>query len=164
MPHGSGPRKECAIGCMDAAASRADSAQRRQEGVMQAPRISGSTFLPYTGEPIDFMHEQCNRPIHETFIESVTYSNWAEDGIDRVYSWHGHDMAPSIAPGKRPKTPRPGVLITTLKRLVGVRSERPHIAAPTPPRRHSPAPPNSAVAVQPATAPARFFDSNQISS
>lgn len=54
---------------------------------MSTPWIFCSTFLPSIGEPIDFLLEGRDEPIHGTFDRGVFHSRWAEYESARVRSW-----------------------------------------------------------------------------
>jgi len=132
---------------------------------MQTPWIFSSTFLPYTGEPIDFMLEDRSQPIHGTFVNGVFHSRWADYGADRVQSWRGSHADRVAAPMEMPKAATPSVFITMLKRLSNGLS-RGRNAQPVAQRRS-----HARIAVAPPTAvkypsavALRRVDSNQISS
>ena len=61
---------------------------------MQNQWIFSSTFLPYTGEPIDFMLEDRGQPIHGTYADGSFHSRWADYDADRVTSWRGTEGNP----------------------------------------------------------------------
>lgn len=46
-----------------------------------------SSFLPYTGEPIEFRLEEREQPLHGIFADGVFHSRWANYGTDSVGSW-----------------------------------------------------------------------------
>ncbi len=151
---------------MDAATLGAGNALCRRGVVMEAKWIFSSTFLPYTGEPIEFMLEEREQPIHGTFANGVFHSRWADYETDRVQSWRESEGEPSVALMATPQTVRTSLFITTLKRLSSMLS-RGRPAAPIVPSRshartttvHMPI-----VAMPPAVAIKRHIDSNQISS
>ena len=84
---------------------------------MQAPWIYSSTFLPYTGEPIDFLLEDRSQPMHGTFADGMFHSRWADYAADRVQSWHGSDADPSAEPLDIPNAAPRQVWVALLKRL-----------------------------------------------
>jgi len=129
---------------------------------MQAKWIFSSTFLPYTGEPIEFMLEERNQPIHGTFSNGVFHSRWADYDADRVASWRGSDGDPSAEPIKL-STVTKGRFVTTLKRLARILSggrSTPSAA----PRSHARPHAMPAMTMHPVVAIARHIASNQISS
>jgi hypothetical protein len=85
---------------------------------MQAPWIFSSTFLPFAGEPIDFMLEDRNQPIHGTFVDGIFHSRWADYGPDRVQSWRGSTDAAGAHPMGAAKAAPEGAFLATLMRLV----------------------------------------------
>jgi len=129
---------------------------------MQAKWIFSSTFLPYTGEPIEFMLEDRNQPIHGTFADGIFHSRWADYDADRVASWRGSDGDPSAEPIEL-STVSKGRFVTTLKRLARILSGRRSspIAAP---RSHARPHAVPAMQMHPVVAIARHIASNQISS
>jgi hypothetical protein len=54
---------------------------------MQNQWIYSSTFLPFTGEPIEFRLEEREQAIPGTFIDGVFHSQWAHYGRNSVGSW-----------------------------------------------------------------------------
>jgi hypothetical protein len=84
---------------------------------MHAPWIVSSTFLPYTGEPIDFRLEDRSQPIHGTFLDGIFHSRWADYGAHRVQSWRGSVAGPPEAPLATPEPARKNDLIAWLQRL-----------------------------------------------
>jgi len=129
---------------------------------MQEKWIFSSTFLPYTGEPIEFMLEERNQPIHGTFSNGVFHSRWADYDADRVASWRGSDGDPSAEPIEL-STASTGGFITTLKRLARILS-RGRGAPIASPRSHARRHAVPSVSMQPAVAIARHMASNQLSS
>lgn len=71
--------------------------------------IFSSTFLPHTGEPVDFLLEDREEPIHGTFGGGIFRSRWAQYESTRVRSWRRalvdptHEMIvpPRISAGRR---------------------------------------------------------------
>jgi hypothetical protein len=126
---------------------------------MEAKWIFSSTFLPYTGEPIEFMLEDRNQPIHGTFADGIFHSRWADYDADRVASWRGSEPDPSAEPIAS-STASAGRLISTLKRLARILSRK-HGALTAVPRSHARA---NAMPAIPMVPIARHIASNQISS
>jgi hypothetical protein len=88
-------RKDPAFGRKDAATSPGST--NRWGRVMQAPWNHKSTFLPYTGEAIDFMLEDRSQPMHGTFANGMFHSRWADYDVDRVHSWReAHGEPPAL--------------------------------------------------------------------
>ena len=131
---------------------------------MQAKWIFSSTFLPYTGEPIEFMLEDRNQPIHGTFANGLFHSRWADYDADRVASWRGSDGDPSAEPIALPKAVSTGVFIATMKRLAGILSGGSKAAPIATPHSHARVALVPDIATRVPTAAMRRFDSNQISS
>jgi hypothetical protein len=132
---------------------------------MQTPWIFSSTFLPYTGEPIDFLLEDRSEPIHGVFVDGQFHSRWADYGVDRVQSWRGLDADSSLALIEVPKTAKAGAFIATVRRLTRVFSGRRGDVAPiVPPHCRARTDAAAPVAKPRAAAAARHFHSNQISS
>jgi hypothetical protein len=104
---------------------------------MQAPWIYSSTFLPYTGEPIDFLLEDRSQPMHGTFVDGMFHSRWADYAADRVQSWRGSDSDPSAGPLDIPKIATTGIWVAVLKRLPQVFSMRRNASQMERPRTHS---------------------------
>lgn len=128
---------------------------------MQEKWIFSSTFLPYTGEPIEFMLEDRKQPIHGTFANGAFHSRWADYDVDRVASWRGSDGDPSAEPIKL-STASTGRFIATLKRLARVLAGR---GAPIAlPLSHARTHAVSAMPQHPVVSSAHHFASNQISS
>ena len=128
---------------------------------MQEKWIFSSTFLPYTGEPIEFMLEDRNQPIHGTFANGAFHSRWADYDADRVASWRGSDPYPSAVPIQL-STASTGSFITTLKRLARILSGG--RGTPIARRSHARAHAVPAMPMHPVVASARHIASNQISS
>lgn len=139
---------------------------------MQEKWIFSSTFLPYTGEPIEFLLEDRSQPIHGTFADGVFHSRWADYDADRIASWRETapdetvpeeaDPGPSIAPIELSAAPT-GTFIAVLKRLTKVFS-RGRAAASAPPRSHARTTQVPAFPMSPNISVARHIHSNQISS
>jgi hypothetical protein len=105
---------------------------------MQAPWIYSSTFLPYTGEPIDFLLEDRSQPMHGTFANGMFHSRWADYAADRVQSWRGSDADPSAAPLELPKTePLRQDWVALLQRLPQIFFMRRNASAMARPHTHS---------------------------
>jgi len=129
---------------------------------MQTKWIFSSTFLPYTGEPIEFMLEDRNQPIHGTFADGIFHSRWADYDADRVASWRGSDGDPSAEPIKL-STDTKGRFVTTLKRLARILSGG-RVVPIAAPRSHARAHAVPVMPLHPVVASARHVASNQISS
>ncbi|MEO8742119.1 MAG: hypothetical protein ABI365_02910 [Lysobacteraceae bacterium] len=94
---------------------------------MQEPWIYSSTFLPYTGEPIEFLLEAHDQPIHGTFDNGVFHSRWADYAAERVASWRDWKTGHAADhPGVSLAVPAVsnGSFLTRLKRLAGMLSHR----------------------------------------
>jgi hypothetical protein len=157
------PPRDRAIGRKDAATFRApECALLAGSHVMQTKWIFSSTFLPYTGEPIEFMLEDRNQPIHGTFANGAFHSRWADYDVDRVASWRGSDGDLSAVPMQIPTVSK-GTFITTLRRLTKVLS-RGRVAPIVPPRSHARTNAVPAISMQPVASSTRHIASNQISS
>ncbi len=131
---------------------------------MQTKWIFSSTFLPYTGEPIEFMLEDRKQAIHGTFANGIFHSRWADYDVDRVQSWRGSDGDPTAEAIETPKVIAGRGFIMTLKRLSRVLTKGRNAAPVAPVRSHARLailPPPS---VPVPAAPVRRIDSNQISS
>lgn len=129
---------------------------------MQEKWIFSSTFLPYTGEPIEFMLEDRNQPIHGTFADGIFHSRWADYDANRVASWRETDGDPSTAPIETPPATM-GRFMTTLKRLARILSRRRGIPIAAP-RSHSRPHAVQVLPMHPVVSGARHIASNQISS
>ena len=135
---------------------------------MEEKWIHSSTFLPYTGEPIEFLLEERDQPIPGTFTNSAFHSRWADYGIDQVQAWRGAEPAasPTASTAIPATTARTSSFIATLKRLLGMTSRSRNVIDGVPPRSHSR---NTAslfttIATPSADPMSRRTDSNQISS
>jgi len=77
--------------------------------MMSTPGIFSSTFLPHSGEPVDFLLEDREDPIHGTFDEGAFHSRWASYDPTRVRSWRlalidpSHEMIvpPRVSAGRK---------------------------------------------------------------
>ena len=69
---------------------------------MQDQWIYSSSFVPYTGEPIEFRLEEREQPINGTYADDVFHSRWADYGRSRVGSWRSLNEAPSASPIEAP--------------------------------------------------------------
>lgn len=85
---------------------------------MQTPWIPSSTFLPYTGDPIDFLLEDREQPIRGVFADGGFHSRWADYDTCRVTSWRASGGDPPEATAV-PKAAPTDALIAMLKRLIG---------------------------------------------
>jgi hypothetical protein len=70
--------------------------------VMQDQWIYSSSFLPYTGDPIEFRLEEREQPISGTFADGVFHSRWADYGRSSVGSWRVLHDEPSAPPMGEP--------------------------------------------------------------
>ena len=104
---------------------------------MQAPWNHSSTFLPHSGEPIDFLLEDRSQPMHGTFANGMFHSRWADYTADRVQSWRGSDVDPSAEPIEVPKSTATGTWVALRKRLLQAFSMRTHENAMQRPHTHS---------------------------
>jgi hypothetical protein len=68
---------------------------------MELQWIYNSSFLPYTGEPIEFMLEERGQSIDGTFANGHFHSRGADYDIRQVTSWRESDGA-SAAPIMKP--------------------------------------------------------------
>jgi len=147
---------------------RTDMACTKEGGSLQCRHhgFFSSTFLPYSGEPIDFQLEDREEPIHGTFDKGVFHSRWANYEVARVQSWRqalidpAHELIvePHSAAGRKAFA----ALAHVALRLMG-RSHRVVPAAAA--RNHAPRTIQSAQCVIGATGPVmRRTHSNQISS
>jgi len=130
---------------------------------MQDKWIFSSTFLPYTGEPIEFMLEDRNQSIHGTFADGVFHSRWADYDADRVASWRGSDPDPSAVALAQSKASA-GRFVARLKRLTRIFSRGRGAIQVAPPRSHARTRAVPASPMQPVIAIALHVSSNQISS
>jgi hypothetical protein len=134
---------------------------------MSAKWIISSTFLPYTGEPIDFLLEDRETPISGTFADGRFHSRWADFSADQVQSWREANIDPAHAPIAAPVVAGRRAWVMTLKRLArrllpargGTASLRPSVPVEskvvTPPVR---------TVVKTSHASRRHVDSNQTAS
>ena len=128
---------------------------------MQAQWIFSSTFLPYTGEPIEFLLEDRKQPIHGTFANGLFHSRWADYDADRVASWRGSDGDPSAEQIAMPTVVTAGTFITTLRRLARIVSGGSMAAPIVKPRSRARVALVSGVAMRPSMAAMRRIVSNQ---
>lgn len=49
--------------------------------------IFSSTYLPHSGEPVDFQIDDREEPLHGTFANGCFHSRWADYAVERVRSW-----------------------------------------------------------------------------
>lgn len=131
---------------------------------MQAQWIFSSTFLPYTGEPIEFMLEDRKQPIHGTFANGIFRSRWADYNADRVQSWRESESDPSAEPIAMQKVSARGTFITTLKRLTSLLSKGSNANPIALPHSHARTTAVPAVPMRARVVATRRIDSNQISS
>ncbi len=64
-----------------------------------------SSFLPYTGEPIEFRLEEREQPLHGIFADGVFHSRWADYAQNLVGSWRRLDTSPEAWPIAAPESP-----------------------------------------------------------
>jgi hypothetical protein len=129
---------------------------------MQTQWIFSSTFLPRTGEPVDFMLEDRGQPIHGTFADGSFRSRWADYDAGRVKSWRGSEGDPS-AVQIAPKAAPTGGFVAMLKRLIKPSLADCHAVPTLPPHSHA-RKAASSIVTQRVAAAARPIASNQISS
>ncbi len=131
---------------------------------MQAKWIFSSTFLPCTGEPIDFLLEDRSEPLHGTFDNGIFHSRWADYSANRVQSWRGSDGAGTSSPIATPKAAKVGAFVAMMKRFSNALPGRSK-AIPIQP--HSRRRTVTTIAAAPARSPVfmrRIAGSNQMSS
>ncbi len=131
---------------------------------MQAQWIFSSTFLPYTGEPIEFRLEERQQPIYGTFADGTFYSRWAEYDAERIKSWRGSDGNSSTAPMQVPKAAAKNAFITALIRLRKMLSMDRQDATTIPSRSHARTPTASVIALHPLATATKSNDGNRVSS
>jgi hypothetical protein len=131
---------------------------------MQAKWIFSSTFLPYTGEPIDFLLEDRSEPIHGTFDNGIFHSRWADYSANRVQSWRGSDDARRVAPIEAPSTAMKGAFTTMMKRLSSALTRRRNTLAIQQHSARSMATTMPAIPLRPTAAFRRVVGGNQLSS
>jgi hypothetical protein len=129
---------------------------------MQAKWIFSSTFLPYTGEPIDFLLEDRSEPIHGTFDNGIFHSRWANYSASRVQSWRGADGAGSVAPIEKANSVEAGALVTMMKRLSNALARRRNVRPVEQPRHSTTT--TSGTPMHQTAAFRRVVGSNQMSS
>ena len=129
---------------------------------MQAQWVFSSTFLPYTGEPIDFLLEDRTEPIHGTFGNGKFHSRWADYSRSRVQSWRSSNSAQSVAL-IHTQTAATGAFVRAIERLARIVLRICKAVSIDPARSRTKATKRPAVLVRPTTV-ARRIDSNQISS
>jgi len=96
---------------------------------MQMPWIFSSTSLPNTSEPIDFLLEDRDEPMHGTFGNGSFHSRWADYSASRVQSWRS-TSADLTATRMPPATTPSRTLIGAIKRfarLFPMRSDAAHV-------------------------------------
>ncbi len=130
---------------------------------MQHQWIYSSSFLPYTGEPIEFRLEEREQSITGTFADGVFHSHLARYNRSNVGSWRSLDSAPSAQPFGAP-TSTTGSFSRIFQRLKNSISRNHGNDLMTPPRDRI-----RTVAIAPTALPrthaiARDIDSNQMSS
>jgi hypothetical protein len=129
---------------------------------MQDPWIFSSSFLPFTGEPIEFRLEEREQPIHGTFADDVFHSRWADYDRSSVGSWRVlHDDA-QVSPIAAPIA-TPGAFVSIFKRLKNTVTRNHRAALIAPPQHRNRTAAMAATAV-PTSAITRGIDSNQMSS
>ncbi len=122
-----------------------------------------SSFLPYTGEPIEFRLEEREQPIHGVFADGVFHSRWADYAQGLVGSWRILDSELSALPIAAPASTR--------RSFSGIVNRMKSIIFPVPRNDLMMPPPDEATTFSTATtalprnrAIKRRINSNQISS
>lgn len=156
-------QKDLEIGRKDAA-PRAQRESLAESHDMQAQWIYSSTFLPYTGEPIEFMLEDRQQPIHGIFANGLFHSRWADYDADRVQSWRESDDDPSAAPIAIPKAALTDAFIATFKRLRDALSPGRQATAIIPSRSHARTRAASDIALRPVADATESIDRHRITS
>jgi hypothetical protein len=82
--------------------------------------FSSATFLPYPGEPIDFLLEERGEPIHGTFANGMFQSDLASYETGRVRSWRAAVVDPADAVPTELHVERRRAWAVTLKKLVSL--------------------------------------------
>lgn len=129
---------------------------------MQDQWIYSSSFLPYTGDPIEFRLEEREQPISGTFADGVFHSRWADYGRSSVGSWRVLHDEPLTPPMVEPASTT-GTFARIVKRLKNTMSRHGTDVIASPQHRARIA------AMAPAALPqthaiTRGIDSNQMSS
>ena len=130
---------------------------------MELQWIYSASFLPYTGEPIEFMLEERGQSVYGTFANGHFHSGGADYDIHQVTSWRESDVT-SAAPIMKPAEVPAHTLGSALKRLIGTFFRRPILSPCMTPSSHctaTVAPERSATPNVPISRP---IDSNQMSS
>ncbi len=131
---------------------------------MQTQWIFSSTFLPYTGEPIEFRLEEGEPPLHGIFANGAFQSRWGDYEPDGVAQWRGSQSDPTVVPILIPHVAPQRSFTATLKQLTHLFSRDRNASAVVSSRVRSIAR-NSTAAPTPTVATAtRRNDSNQMSS
>jgi hypothetical protein len=99
---------------------------------MSTPWVFSSTFLPYTGEPIDFLLEDREEPIHGTFDGGTFHSRWANYDSSRVRSWRQALVDPAHEVIEPPHIETPWRVFAALKRVAHRLVGRSRRVAPAP--------------------------------
>jgi hypothetical protein len=86
-------------------------------GAMAMPWVFSSTFLPHSGEPIDFLLEDRDEPIHGTFEDGGFHSRWANYDSARVRSWRQAPIDPEHEVIGDSRIARPRKVLATLARV-----------------------------------------------
>jgi hypothetical protein len=131
--------------------------------VMELQWIYSASFLPYTGEPIEFMLEERGQSIYGTFANGHFHSGGADYNSHQVTSWRESDVT-SAAPIMKPAAVPARTFGSTVKQLIGAFSRSPLLSpCMTPSSRCT-----AAVAPERSSTPnvsiSRPIDSNQMSS
>jgi hypothetical protein len=130
---------------------------------LDSPWIHSASFLPHTGEPIEFMLEEHGQSIYGTFANGEFHSRWADYDARRVASWRKSGVA-AAAPKKQPTAAPESTFGSALKRLIGAGSRKPILTpliVPRGRRRTTEAQANTTARNVPASG---RVDSNQMSS
>jgi hypothetical protein len=122
-----------------------------------------ASFLPYTGEPIEFMLEERGQSVYGTFANGYFHSGGADYDIRQVTSWRESDGT-SAAPIEKPTVVPAHTFGSTVKRLIGAFSRRPHLSLRTTPYSHCTATAVPERSTTPTVPILRSIDSNQMSS
>jgi hypothetical protein len=131
--------------------------------LMDSQWINSSSFLPSTGDPIEFMLEERGQSICGTFDDGQFHSRWAHYDAHQISSWRESELA-SAAPAEKPTATPANTLASALKRLIGAVSRRPILTPLVVPRsrcRRTAVPANTMAS---NVSGSRRVDSNQMSS
>jgi len=79
-----------------------------------------ATFLPYTGEPIDFLLEERGEPIHGTFANGMFQTRLANYETGLVRSWREAVVEPTHEVVAEPPVGRRRAWVTMLKKVASL--------------------------------------------